>query len=64
MKVKWTNDTSCGRGVFNKTYKDLISRTEGLCSRCPYHRGENADRKRKDRRNWKRYRRTRWREPG
>jgi len=64
MKVKETNDTTRSRGVFNKTHKELISRNERLCSRCGYHRGENRFRKRKDLRNWKRYRRKRWREPG
>ena len=60
MKVKVTYETTDNRCVLKKTHKELIARKEKLCGRCPYHGAENAGRKRKDKRNWKRYRKTQW----
>ena len=60
MKIKETYVTTDSRSVLKKAYKLLLANREGLCNFDPYHRGENADRKRRDRRNWKRYRKTRW----
>jgi hypothetical protein len=64
MKVKEIYATTDNCSVLKKAYRELISQREGLCGRCPYHGGENAYRKRKDRRCWKRYRKTQWRYKG
>jgi hypothetical protein len=53
MGLKELYAAADNRGVLNKAYKLLITRKERICNRCPYHRGENAFRKRKDRKNWK-----------
>jgi hypothetical protein len=60
MKTKRTYDTTDNRSVLKKAYKSLLAQTEGICNFCPYHRGENADWRSRDKRNWKQYRRTRW----
>jgi hypothetical protein len=60
MKVKVIYATTDNCSVLKKVYRELISQQEGLCGRCPYHGGENAYRKRKDSRCWKRYRKTQW----
>ena len=64
MRMKELYDATDNRSVLNKAYKLLITRKERICDRCPYHRGENAFRKRKDKQNWKRYRLTKWRDSG
>ena len=61
MKLKKLYDTTGHRSVLNKAYKLIVSRNEGFCERCPYHRCENAFRKRNDLKNWKRYRKSQWR---
>ena len=60
MGIKRIYDTADNPGVLKKAYKLLLTKEEKICNFCPYHRGENADRKRKDKRNWKRFRRTQW----
>jgi hypothetical protein len=60
MKIKKLYDTTSNRSVHNKAYKLLITRAERICNFCPYHAGENAFRKRKDKKNWKRERKTQW----
>jgi hypothetical protein len=64
MGLKELYDATDNRGLLNKAYKLLITRKERICNYCPYHRGENAFRKRKDKKNWKRYRLTKWRDSG
>ena len=51
MKVYKIYSTTGHRGVLKKAYKLLISKKQRICERCPYHRGENPGRKRRDRRN-------------
>jgi hypothetical protein len=62
MKIKKLYATTDHRSVLNKVYKVFITQKEGICNFDPYHSGENANRKRRDRRNWKRYRKTQWRD--
>lgn len=62
MGLKDLHCTTGNRGVLNKSYKLLVTRSHRICNHCPYHRGENAFRKRKDKRSWKRYRLTQWRQ--
>jgi hypothetical protein len=60
MKIKEIYKTTDNRSVLKKAYREFIAREERICGICGYHRGENADRKRRDRRNWKRYRKAQW----
>jgi hypothetical protein len=60
MSIKEIYATADNPSVLKKAYKAFITRRERICNRCPYHSGENAYRKRKDRRNWKRFRKTQW----
>jgi hypothetical protein len=64
MQIKKLHDTTSNRQVLKKAYKLLLTKVERICNFCPYHGGENAFRKRKDKRNWKRLRTTQWRPKG
>lgn len=57
MKAKHLTKYTSNSAVYRKAQKIYISGKEGLCCRCPYHRGENF---RKHSRNWKRFRKTAW----
>jgi len=52
--------TTENSNVLKKAYKLVLARTANICNFCPYHAGENAFRKRKDKRSWKRHRKTHW----
>ena len=60
MRTKELHNATDNRSVLKKAYKLLLTKKEKICNFCAYHRGENADRKRKDKRNWKRFRKTKW----
>jgi hypothetical protein len=60
MGIKVVYDYEDNRCALKKAYKALISQQERICNRCHFHRGENTSRRRKDRRNWKRFRKTQW----
>lgn len=61
IRTKTLLDWETNPNAYSKTRKMYLERRRDIhCSRCPYHRGENACRHGSDHRSWKNYRRDQW----
>jgi hypothetical protein len=47
MKIRTIYATTDNRRILKKVYKLLLTKQEKICNFCPYHGGENADRKKR-----------------
>lgn len=60
MKAKLIMKSTDNSRVYKIAYRYHLDSYEGVCSYCPPNKGCNAWRKRRPYKNWKRIRKTQW----